>query len=172
MICKIENLLIIGSTQRKSGKTRLCLSLLDRYATIMNIAVIKIATESHAEFQKKHGSIRYSCLNGDISDIGKDSAQFLLHGAQQSFYIETTTDYILSAFLETIHKLPTHYAIICESNTLRRFVEPDRFVMVGNVRSNIKPSAKEVISFANIIFNDTNYDNNDIVYDNNRWRLR
>lgn len=62
-------------------------------------------------------------------------------------------DHIDEGFDAFMSLVPDNAMIVCESNSLRKFVKPGVFIMAKNVNeSQIKRSAMEVIKQADLIF--------------------
>ena len=98
-------------------------------------------------------------------------------GASEVFWINTKINFIETAFQEFIQQIDESAVIICESNSLRKIVEPGLFIMIRNVTNdNIKSTATDVIEFADkeILFNGSRFENfhiSDLCFTNGKWSL-
>ena len=89
----------------------------------------------------------------------KDTSLLLSAGAESVYWLKTLKDNIYEGFEAFINQIPENTLIVCESNSLRKVVNPGVFVMVKNSKdSQMKKSASDVIDQADIIiknnFND------------------
>ena len=64
------------------------------------------------------------------TDGNKDSMRFLKAGATTSWYIQTEDAFLPDTFPEIEKILQEARWVVCESNSLRRFVQPGLFIMV------------------------------------------
>lgn len=163
-------MILIGSTARNSGKTTLAVSIIEKYKSVVPVYGIKVTT-----IAEKHGK----CIHGgegcgvctnfeDDFDIteefnntnNKDTSVLLAGGAEKVYWLKTLASYIDEGIAAVIKKIPAQALIICESNSLRKVVEPGVFVMVKNTEDNqIKTSAAEVMDQADIVFENYFHDN-------------
>ena len=68
-----------------------------------------------------------------ISD--KDSSKMLQAGASKVFYIETTDGYIKDAFDAFTKFIEPNTPVICESPSLRNYIEPGLFFIMDNINN-------------------------------------
>jgi hypothetical protein len=159
----ITNMILIGSTARNSGKTALAKVLIDKFRQNHHVFALKVTT-----IAKKNGKcIRggdgcgtCSSLKGnfelteELNTAGhKDTAILLAAGTEKVYWLKVLRSHIQEGFEEFIALMPEDALIICESNSLRKFVKPGVFIMLKpSGDNNIKDSAAEVISQADIIY--------------------
>ncbi|AZV56652.1 hypothetical protein [Clostridium sp. AWRP] len=165
----IPNMILIGSTARNSGKTTLAVSIINKYKLIRPMVALKVTT-----IQEKNGKcIRggegcgvCSSLKGNFeitkelnSDNNKDTSLLLAAGAENVYWLKALKNNIYEGFNAFITKIPENALIVCESNSLRKVVNPGVFIMIKNSKdSQMKKSASEVIDQADIII-ENNFNN-------------
>ncbi|MBK5243671.1 MAG: hypothetical protein JJE18_01360 [Eubacteriaceae bacterium] len=162
-------MILIGSTARNSGKTTLALSIINKYK--LNGAVVAIKVTTIAEKNGKcirggEGCGVCSNLKGNFEIIeeinaanNKDTSLLLAAGAKKVYWLKTLKSHIYEGFEELIAGIPEDTLIVCESNSLKKVVNPGIFIMVKNAESSqIKQSAMEVIDQADIVF-ENNFNN-------------
>jgi predicted P-loop ATPase/GTPase len=165
----IPNMILIGSTARNSGKTTLAISIINKYKLNRPVVGLKVTTihEKNGKcIRGGEGCGVCSNLKGNFeiteelnSDNNKDTSLLLAAGAENVYWLKTLKNNIYEGFEVFIKQIPENTLIVCESNSLRKVVNPGVFIMVKNTRdSQIKKSASEVIDQADIIiennFND------------------
>lgn len=160
---KIPNMIMIGSTARNSGKTTLAVSIIEKYKNAVPVYGIKITTIAEKHGKCIHGGEGCGvCTNFDDDfDIteelsntnNKDTSVLLAGGAEKVYWLKTLASHISVGIEAVMARIPEKALIICESNSLRKVVEPGVFVMVKNTEdSQIKKSAAEVVDQADIVF--------------------
>lgn len=166
----IPNMILIGSTARNSGKTTLATSIINKYKLSRPVVALKVTT-----IQEKNGKcIRggegcgvCSSLKGNFEITeelnaanNKDTSLLLAAGAKKVYWLKTLKNNVYEGFKEFIDRIPENALIICESNSLRKVVNPGVFVMIKNTQdSQMKKSASEVIDQADIIIENSFNDN-------------
>ena len=166
----IPNMILIGSTARNSGKTTLAISIINKYKLSRPVVALKVTT-----IQEKNGKcIRggegcgvCSSLKGNFeiteelnSANNKDTSLLLAAGAEKVYWLKTLKNNMYEGFEAFITQIPKNTLIVCESNSLRKVVNPGVFVMIKNAKdSQMKKSASEVIDQADIIIENNFNDN-------------
>lgn len=169
-------MILIGSTARNSGKTTLAVAIIEKYKNMIPVYGIKVTTIAEKHGKCIHGGEGCGvCTNFDddfdiVEELGdtsnKDTAMLLAGGAKKVYWLKTLASEISSGIEAVLAKIPPDALIICESNSLRKVVEPGIFVMVKNTADNqIKKTAAEVIAQADIVFENYFQDNFDEVID-------
>jgi hypothetical protein len=155
-----EQMILIGSTGRNSGKTTLAAELIRRWKDRFPIVALKVTTIACKGVCQRGGEGCGSCT--DISSdflleeeqdgvSGKDTVQLLKAGAAQVFWLRTLHSAIAEGFACFIEKTLPDALLICESNSLRELVNPGCFIMLANGENGeIKPSAVKVADYADI----------------------
>lgn len=81
----------------------------------------------------------------------KDTSLLLAAGAEKVYWLKTLKNNISEGFNTFISQIPENALIVCESNSLRKVVNPGVFIMIKNSKdSQMKKSASEVIDQADI----------------------
>jgi molybdenum cofactor guanylyltransferase len=185
---ELPNMLMIGSAQRKVGKTELACALISRLRTLHDVIAIKVTTIREANGECPHGGEGCgicSSFGGEYEMTeeeragpeGKDTVRMLEAGAARVLWLRVLKDHLeeaMSALLETIER---DAVLICESNSLRTVLEPGLFLMVKDMSSDsYKPTARDVKDRADRIirFDGEGFDvdTNDITFADGRWALR
>jgi molybdenum cofactor guanylyltransferase len=152
---QLENMLMIGSSGSKVGKTELTCALLRRLGGNHRIVGVKAtAVEAKDGTCPRGGRGCGVCSSMDAEcriaeetsrHSKKDTARLLAAGADRVYWLRvmrTHLDQGLTALLETVGR---DTVLICESNSLRQVVEPGLFLMVDRMDGRSwKPSAQQV----------------------------
>ena len=163
MAIDIPNMILVGATARNSGKTTLAVAIIEKYKEKMPVYGIKVTTIDSNHRQCVHGGEgcgACSNLAGDfeiteevLRDEKKDTVLLLAGGAKKVYWLKTINTCMAKGIETVISRIPKEALIICESNTLRKVVNPGIFVMVRNTRdSQMKNTAAAVIDQADIVF--------------------
>jgi len=178
---------MIGAVDRNAGKTKFACSLITKFSSQCDIIGIKVTTI------KKAGS---SCPRG-VSDCNvcssleghfyiteetnkrakKDTCRMLAAGAARVFWLRVLKKHLEEGIAALFDIIGNDAVSVCESNSLRRVVEPDLFVMVkGSSEQNCKASAKDAAKYADriVLFDGNGFDvnNNDIELVDSRWACK
>ena len=173
---------MIGATGRNSGKTELAVQLIEKFSATQTIIGLKVSTYYKGDFQF-HGKNEIPLLGNftitkdtDIS-TDKNTARMLTANAKEVYWMRTKIEYIDEAFNEFTKLIGENVYIICESNSLRKAVNPGLFlIIINNVSTEIKTTAADVIDFADkkIEFSGTSFLNfslDEICIRNQKWAL-
>jgi len=158
----LPNLVIIGATGRNNGKTEFACRLIGRYSKDLPVVGVKVTAINRSEGGCPRG--KDSCgvcesLTGEFSIVeetqtgkGKDTSRMLKAGAQKVLWLKVDHRCLEKGFSELVGHLPEQALIVCESNSLRKVVEPGLFLVIRNaLEKRIKKSCYEVIHFADKI---------------------
>jgi len=156
-IYRANGLLMIGGTSRNVGKTTLISNIIKHFAKSHQIIGLKVKT-LYADDRFYHGNENFT-LSDDFrlieefgSENGKDSSEMLKAGAIRAFRLRVQHTYLQMAYNHFIQQINGNYMIVCESNSLRKVVIPDLFMIIKHkVNQNMKPSAVELEKLANKI---------------------
>lgn len=166
----IPNMILIGSTARNSGKTTLAVSIIERYKNEMPVYAIKITTIAEKNGKCIHGGSEcgvcsnlkdnYEITEEKKPDGIKDTSLLLASGACQVYWLKVIKEHLSEGIKAVISQISENALIVCESNSLRKVVNPGFFVIVKNTQVEIiKKSASEVWNQADFVFE--NYFTND-----------
>ncbi|UCE99463.1 MAG: molybdenum cofactor guanylyltransferase [Planctomycetota bacterium] len=159
---KIPGMLMVGSTGRGSGKTRFVCSLINKFGLKHNIIGLKVTPVQKANGTCPRGGLGCgvcSSLKGHFyiteetdSRANKDTSRMLAAGAAKVFWLRVLRKYLEDGANELLKVIGNDAVSVCESNSLRRVVEPGVFVVVKSCsEQSPKPSAKNVIRYADRI---------------------
>jgi len=129
---RTERLMIIGGTGRDAGKSSLAALLISKFAD-RGITAIKITPHPHPEVTGLTviaGNTEFQVYEERNNTSEKDSSRMLRAGASKAFLIVSGEAWLAEAFAALIPFLPESMPIICESPALRRFIEPDLFILM------------------------------------------
>lgn len=127
-----QRLLIIGGTGRDSGKSTLAEMLIARFAD-RGITALKVTPHDHPDMSgltlvaegERFKVFEERCLSSD-----KDSSRMLRAGAAKVFLIVSASSSAGDAWLSLQPFLPKDVPVVCESPALRRYVDPDLFIIM------------------------------------------
>jgi len=154
----IENMLLVGSTVRNSGKTTFCCAFIEEWKGECDIIGLKVTTLKEGRgvcHRGNSGCGACSSMKGNyevVEEIGageicassaKDTMRMKASGAKRVFWIKALQECVQTAFCEFLAEINIHNrcVIVCESNALSEFVNPGVMVLmdradVGNLDGN------------------------------------
>jgi Ni2+-binding GTPase involved in maturation of urease and hydrogenase len=148
---KLPKTIIISGTGRNVGKTTLCCRLIEEYKRDNPIG-IKISPHKHSIQENEIVLLQtneITILQEKDKTSPKDSSRMLAAGADRVYFIMAEDKYIIDAleFLQNHIKFTDR--IIIESATLRRYFEPELFLIVSNTEfPDSKPKNTDLDKFA------------------------
>lgn len=180
-------MLLIGAASRNAGKTSLATALLKQFSAQKPIAAAKVTTVHQARGTCPRG--REGCgicssltepfrLNRERGEAeGKDTTKLLAAGADPVHWLCVHEPALVDGGRALIEQLGPRQVSLCESNSLRRVVEPGLFVIVKHAdRQDIKASCRQVLDLADqvITFDGERHDPGPEAFSlvNGRWALR
>jgi len=165
---KIPGMLMVGSAGANVGKTKLACALIGKFSKSRPIIGIKVTTIKAKDGQCPRGGQGCgvcSSLEGDFciteeidSNCDKDTARLLAAGAGRVFWLRVMKTHLKEGLTVLLDTIGSDAVSICESNSLRRVVEPGLFLMVkGRGLKVWKTSARETGRYADrIVMSDGN----------------
>ena len=159
---------MIGSFARNCGKTTLACEIIKRFSKITPIIGIKVSTKKAADFRYKgedrcHPEKGFEIVEEHNPNGNKDTSRMLAAGASRVYRLEVSQNNLRQA-AEALLKIIGRSAVcVCESNSLRRIIEPGLFLMLRRKKSRYyKPSADAVKKLADkiILFDGKNFNFN------------
>jgi hypothetical protein len=150
-----NTLLIVGGTARNVGKTEFVCRLIKKTSANNSVYALKVSAifpdegihhgdhsgepeDQHLFEEKRH-------------DTAKDTSRMLRAGAKRVFYLRCEDNCILEVFNRFRKQLPADTAIVCESNSLAKHVQPGLLIMVTKDGEEVKPRAKARMDHADLI---------------------
>ena len=136
---KIPNLLIAGGDGRNSGKTAVVCRIIDQ---LKDSRIFAVKTSPHFHEPSPGLSLVYEEEGLRLFEetnilSAKDTSRMLYAGASRVFYIQAGRDRVSEGFLRLIAMLPAGVAVVCESPSLVRDIEPGIFILM---RGSDQPS--------------------------------
>jgi len=178
---------MVGAVDRGAGKTKFVCSLIRRFGSQCNIIGIKVTAIEDAKSGCPRGVSDCgvcSSLEGHFyiteetdSQADKDTCRMLASGAGRVFWLKALKAHLEEGIAALLNIIGDDAVSVCESNSLRKVVEPGLFIMVkGCGTQNHKVSAKDVIRCADrIVFFDGNefdIDADEIKFADGKWVVR
>lgn len=167
-------LLEIGSTGRNSGKTFFAKDVISRVRGKRKIVALKIITIRGARGICQRGGL--GCGICTSIDAGyelieeknfrgkKDTMEMLKSGCDKAFLLKAFENSLVDAFDAFLKEIDDETLVICESNSLRKYLIPGAFVMINN-QKGMKKSAEEVIELADFVIDKERVMDSDLTVD-------
>ena len=176
----LPQLLLIAGTGRNTGKTTLACKIIQKFSPVKTIIALKITPHFHRNVQS--GKILFNETTLYIAEetdstTGKDSSLMLKAGAQQSYFVMATDEYLGEVIQNIIRLIPSDALLVCESGGLRDWVVPGVFLMMNRKDNEIlKPGTEKLKMLADrlITFDGENIDFeiDTLEITDNQWKLR
>ncbi len=175
---------MVSAGGRNVGKTEFACSLIRKFSSRCNIIGIKVTAIDEVNSGCPRGgsgcgvcsSLKgyYYITEETDSRADKDTCRMLASGADRVFWLKALKTHLAEAVAALLSIIGDDAVTICESNSLRRVVEPGLFVMVkGHGEETWKPSAKDVAQYADRIVsfdgNEFDIDADEIELVDRRW---
>ncbi len=151
-----ENMIIVGGTGRNTGKTTLAEKLIKKFGEEFQLTAVKMANikpgnerfhgHNVVAFTDKIRIEKETRKNGN-----KDSMRFLKAGAVESWFVQTEDVFLSETFGEIEKILYSSQWIICESNSLRKFISPALFIMVKGDGNLVKKDVSGLLQMADLV---------------------
>jgi len=159
---RVGGMLMIGSAGANVGKTELACALIKRFSKSGDIVGMKVTTIRAKDGQCPRGGEGCgvcSSLEGNFSiteesdtDSCKDTSRLLAAGASRVFWLRVMKTHLKEGISTLLDAIGPNATSICESNSLRRVVQPGLFLMVrGHNLRTWKNSARQVKDYADEI---------------------
>ena len=137
---RLNRMLLIGSAGRNVGKTELACTLIRKFSKSSPIVGIKVTTIRAKDGKCPRGGRGCgvcSSLDGDFcitkemdKNSNKDTARLLKAGASRVFWLRVMKTHLGEGLGALLDVVGPDAVLICESNSLRRVVEPGVFLMI------------------------------------------
>jgi len=159
---KLDLMCMIGAAGSGMGKTELACAIIGRFAQSSNIVGIKVTTIKVRDRRCPRGGQGCgvcSSLAGDFclteesdAQSNKDTGRLLAAGAKRVFWLRVMHTHLEQGLTALLDIVGPNAVLICESNSLRRVVEPGLFLIVKDHHTEFwKDSARQVKSYADKI---------------------
>ncbi|QGP76446.1 hypothetical protein [Tetragenococcus halophilus] len=157
----VPNLLQIGSTGRNSGKTTIAKQIIENEKKTHTIVALKIITISGKRGVCQRGTVGcgictsissgYELVKEQHIQGKKDTMQLLKAGAEKVYLLKAFEEHLQAGFLDFLKQVSADAMIVCESNSLRKYIRPGLFIM-DNQKKSVKPTAQAVYELSDEIF--------------------
>ncbi len=157
---KNPDLLLIGGNTRHIGKTTLACEIIRIFSATQSIVACKLTSiyKNDARHHGEHDLIMEKDfqITEELTDILlKDTGKMLRCGAKQAFYLQARDNVVDKTWQTFIHQVSKKGMLVCESRSLRRFVEPGIFIYLKSSRvENEKPGHLELEKSADVVITD------------------
>jgi molybdopterin-guanine dinucleotide biosynthesis protein A len=155
-------MLMIGATGRRRGESDLACAVIRKLVGERTVVGVKVTTV-HETAGPHTGSgdgsgtdrspstpLRLIEGRGDLE--GKDTARLLESGARPVYWLRVRASHLASGARLLSQRLGPEAIAVCQSNSLRRAVEPGLFVMVHRQGiADVKPSCRELSPLADLL---------------------
>ncbi len=157
MDLKFKDLLLVSGSGRNVGKTTFICDVIAS-SPLKKMAAIKITPHFHESDKGLIPIVENSNFRiyeeTNYTSV-KDTSRYLRAGAERSYFIQTTDDYLKEAFQLTSVLLDPDLPFIVESARLRHILVPELFVFIQGSDSIEKPWAIEMRQLADTtVFSD------------------
>jgi len=151
-------IVVIGGHSRSVGKTSVVSGLIAALPQF-HWTALKITQYGHGICSANGQSCDCACADHEwaISEerdrSGKsDTSRFLLAGAESSIWVRTEQGRLAEAMPSLETRIAGRQNVICESNSVLRFIRPDLYLTVLDPETrDFKASAREFLDFADAL---------------------
>jgi hypothetical protein len=132
----VPQMVLIGGNSRNTGKTTIACELIRLLSATHEVVGLKVTSirpgeeTFHGQHETALPASGFSLFEETDLSGRKDTSKMLLAGAKSVYYIQTPDSGIERAFSAFRLSLTGNPIIVCESRSLRRYVEPGYFVMM------------------------------------------
>ncbi len=175
-------MLLVGGAKRNVGKTTMVCKIIEHFSKQQSIIGLKFKTiyEGDGYFHgkdKKTSFSEYLLTEEPNYDSIEDTGKMLRAGAQRAFLLRSKSEYLSDAFSFFLSNIKNTDFIVCESNSLRKIVEPDIYLFIKDQNNQtMKPSAIELEKFASkIVYTngaEHNFEVEQLQIVNSEWIIR
>jgi len=174
-------MIIIGATARQSGKTELASCIINKFCKKEKITGIKITTlhKGDASFHRMMNlplNENFIIEKSTVQGKNKSTDRMLSAGAIETYWVHSKAEFLNDALQQLLPLIDKNSFMVCESNSLRKIAEPDVFIMIRNLNSEIKNSVSDILELADFTVNFNgkefiNFDISMIAIDNGKFTI-
>ncbi|NVO19223.1 MAG: hypothetical protein HXX13_05950 [Bacteroidetes bacterium] len=142
------NILLIGGNARNSGKTSLACEIIRKFSFDMPIIGLKVTRMKPDEgsFHGAHSMQEDSSFFEETDIEGKkDTSRMLKAGAKRVFYLCVMEERLIEAMDKLNAIIPVGSLLVCESRSLRNYLEPGVFILM--MRETSHGEGKDMTGF-------------------------
>lgn len=183
---ELAGMLMVGALGRGSGKTELSCSLIKKFSPKCDIIGIKVTTIKDPKGGCPHGpgcgacsslEADYDIIEETDSESDKDTCRMSAAGAEQVFWLRALKAHLEDGMSALVDAVGNDAICVCESNSLRKVVEPGLFIMIESREGQEpKASAVEVGRYADMSVSfdgaEFDFDIEDIGLAEGKWSYR
>jgi len=158
----IPGMIMVGAGDRNAGKTEFVCSLIRKFGSEYNIIGIKVTTINELDSGCPRGDKGCGvcatlegnfCITEERNNFSsKDTCRMLAAGAKKVFWLRVLKSHLEQGLTALLEVIGNDQVMVCESNSLRKVVEPGLFFMIRSGKATrCKSSAEEVIGYADDI---------------------
>jgi hypothetical protein len=155
VIGTLKNLIIVAGAGRNVGKTELACRLIRKFSTRTDIYALKVSAIHPDEgiFHGDHTNLESGIDLVEETRIGleKDTSRMLQAGATRVFYLQGDDRRIRAGYLRFQSLVPADAAIVCESSSLWKYVQPGLLLLLRSAHAEVKPRAEELMNNASLV---------------------
>jgi len=152
---KDSNLVIVGGSGRNVGKTEFACRLIGQIAAETEVYGLKVSAvyPDEAAFHGDHGPEVPGTVLFEESrrNTGKDTSRMLRAGAAGVFYLCSEEGDIGAAYLDFRRQIPPGAAVICESNSLARYIRPALQIIITGAAGPVKKRVVPLLRLADLV---------------------
>jgi hypothetical protein len=150
----MRNLIIVSGSGRNVGKTECACRLIEKFSRSSDIIGLKVSAV-YPDEQIYHGShgpagAAEQLMEEHRLDRDKDTSRMLRAGARRVFYLQGDDARLKDGFDQFRSLIPADAAVVCESGSLWRFVQPGLLILLTDGETK-KPRSAELFDRASMI---------------------
>lgn len=180
----LKNFLVIGAYSRNAGKTGFSRQVINKYKKDIIALKVTIIKEGR-DICPRGGSGCGVCtsLEKDFeiseekdSSQNKDTSKMLDAGAVKVYWLRVRENAVIAGMEALLKGLDKSKPVICESNSLMKYINPSLFILLRAKGEEIKKkSALSVENKADLIIettiNSSNFDFSKLDFSDNGWSI-
>jgi hypothetical protein len=150
----IPNLLLIAGTGTKSGKTTMACMIIGQFKQL-DVIAIKISPHFHETtpgLKALYEEPGYAIYEETNTETTKDTSRMLKAGAAKVYFAKVLDDRLLFVFNKIMDLIPEGAPVICESPSLRNFIEPGAFIIMSSETTNKLKNINHLQLLAHVMF--------------------
>jgi hypothetical protein len=172
----IPNLLLIAGTGTKSGKTTMACRIIEQFKHLY-ITAIKISPHFHETtpgLKAIYEEAGYAIYEETNNETAKDTSRMLNSGAGKVYFAKVFDDQLLFVFNKIKDLIPEGTPIICESPSLRNYLEPGVFIIMSSETTNKRKNINHLQELPHVMYKLEELNNVrplPIEFEVGKWRL-
>ena len=157
------NLLIVAGNNSKSGKTTAICRIVSKLNA--EVTAIKITPHYHeltpGLVEVMHGE-GYSVRAETDPGTGKDTSRMLQAGAKKVYLILAWEASVKDVFMRVMKHIPGYSPVICESPSLRDYIEPGLFILMSSTNENTRDDLVHLVNYPHLRYRLESLDDEDL----------